>query len=99
MERKDTCPLPGDPTLAATAVALRDAGQWGEIYDRNWRIVYMTNELRTSAGLGVELVSVPLGEHVFGREALETRLGGGAGAVQLEAVRDMRAAWGPGGRW
>ena len=95
MERKDTCPLPGDPTLAATAVAMRDAGQWGEIYDRNWRIVYMTNELRTSAGLGLELVSVPLGEHVFGREALETRLGWGTGAMQLQAFRDMLSVLGP----
>src|SRR5438874_7142540 len=95
MERKDTCPLPGDPTLAATAVAMRDAGQWGEIFDRNWRIVYMTDELRTSAGLGLELVSVPLGEHVFGREALETRLGWGTGAMQLQAFRDMLSALGP----
>src|SRR5438046_2690046 len=52
MERQDTCPLPQDPTLAATAVAMRDAGHWGEIYDRDWRIVYMTDELRASSGLG-----------------------------------------------
>jgi len=95
MERQDTSPLPEDPTLAATAVAMRDAGQWGEIFDRNWRIVYMTDELRASAGLGLELVHVPLGEHVFGREALETRLGWGTGAIQLQAHRDMLSAVGP----
>jgi len=96
MERQDTSPLPEDPTLAATAVAMRDAGQWGEIFDRNWRIVYMTDELRASAGLGLELVHVPLGEHVFGREALETRLGCEDCAIQLQAHRDMLSAVGPG---
>ena len=71
----EPCPLPKDPALAAVAVAMRDAGQWGEIFDRNWRIAYMTDELRASAGLGLELVPVPLGEHHFGRESLDIRLG------------------------
>jgi len=95
MERQDTCPLPQDPTLAATAVAMRDAGHWGEIYDRDWRIVYMTDELRASSGLGLELVPVPLGERVFGREALETRLRWATAPIQLQAARDLLSAVGP----
>jgi class 3 adenylate cyclase len=95
MEAQDTCPLPEDPTLAATAVAMRDAGHWGEVVDRNWRIVYMTDELRASSGLGLELVPVPLGGHVFAREVLETRLGWGTGPIQLQAARDLLSAVGP----
>ena len=34
---QQTCPLPTDPVLHAMAVAMRDAGHWGEIVDRDWR--------------------------------------------------------------
>jgi hypothetical protein len=48
VEGQETCPLPGDPTLASVAVALRDAGQWAEIVDGDWRCVYMTEDLSRS---------------------------------------------------
>lgn len=89
------CPLPEDPPLAAMAVAMRDAGQWAYIVDRSWRLAYMTDELRASSGLGLELVPVPLGEHLFGREALDAALGWGSGEVQLQGSRDVLAAVGP----
>jgi class 3 adenylate cyclase len=90
-----TCPLPEDPALAAVAAAMRNAGVWGEIFDRNWRIAYMTDELRASAGLGLELVPVPLGEYLFGREALNTRLAWGTGAIEPQATRESLSALGP----
>jgi len=31
--------------LAEAAVALDAAGQWAEIVDRNWRLVYTTDDL------------------------------------------------------
>jgi len=31
----ETCPLPGDPVLAAVAKALNCAGYWAEIIDRD----------------------------------------------------------------
>jgi hypothetical protein len=43
-------PLPEDPALANMAAALRDAGHWADIVDRQWRRVYVTDELRLSFG-------------------------------------------------
>ena len=66
MEDQETYPLPEDPALASVAAALRDAGQWGEIVDRDWRWVYMTDDLRLSYGGLLQLVPVPLGAHYDG---------------------------------
>lgn len=73
MARQDSLPLPEAPALGAMAAALRDAGQWAEIVDRDWRYVYMTDELRVSLGGVVELVPVPIGAHYFGTEAAGVR--------------------------
>jgi hypothetical protein len=50
IEEQSTCPLPEDPALAEMAGALRDAGYWAEIVDRDWRWRYMTDDLRFSYG-------------------------------------------------
>ncbi len=74
MDDQEPYPLPEDPALASVAAALRDAGQWGEIVDRDWRWVYMTDDLRLSCGALLERVAVPLGAHYFGPEAVSARL-------------------------
>ena len=77
---QQTCPLPADPVLRAMAIAMRDAGQWGEIVDRDWRWAYMTDDLRLSYGGLLGLADVALGEHYVGPAAVETRLGWRAGS-------------------
>jgi hypothetical protein len=56
------------------AVALRDAGHWAEIVDRNWNLVYSTDELRRIYGGLLDLGEVAVGAHFFGPEAMRTRL-------------------------
>lgn len=55
MNGQEPCPLPDDPTLAAAAAAMSESGQWGEIIDRDWRWVYITDDLRLSYGGLLEL--------------------------------------------
>lgn len=85
------CPLPVDPVLHAMAVAMRDAGQWGEIVDRDWRWTYMTDDLRRSYGGLLELADVALGEHYFGPAAMAARLTWRTGLNTVDVVRDMFA--------
>jgi len=66
MEAQPTCPLPDDSTLAAVAVALNCARHWGEIVDREWRCVYLTDDARLSYGGLVELVPYPIGAYCYG---------------------------------
>ena len=63
MEGQETRPLPDDPTLAAMARALNDAGYWADIVDRNWRSLYATDAQRLSYGGLLELARFPLGAH------------------------------------
>ena len=74
---------------------MRDAGQWGEIVDGDWRWSYMTDELRLSYGGLLGLADVELGEHYLGTAAVETRLGWRAGPKTLELARNGCAAIGP----
>ena len=74
MDGQLTCPLPGDPALAETAVALNEARAWALIVDRDWRLVYMTDDFRLSAGSPLDMVVVPLGQHFFGPEMIESEI-------------------------
>ena len=101
----EKCPLPEDPTLAALAQALNDAGQWAEITDAEWRCQYLTDEASLMYGGLAELVSYPVGAFTFGPEATSARLGWQGGQFPLEiACRSLTtsgpwllAEW-PGGR-
>jgi class 3 adenylate cyclase len=89
----ETCPLPEQPVLAEVAEALNQAGLWAYVLDRDFRVVYMTDELRRSnAGL-VEMVRVPLGAHLFGVDFLDAALEWPTWT--LETARRMFAAMGP----
>lgn len=63
-------PLPDHPALRDVAAALRDAQQWGLIADADWRLVYVTDELRLTFGGFVHRSSWAIGAHFFGPEAL-----------------------------
>ena len=102
---QQTCPLPADPVLHAMAVAMRDAGQWGEIVDRDWRWTYMTDDLRLSYGGLLELADIVLGAHYFGPEAVAARLTWRTGQNTVDTARlafahigDLVLADTPGGR-
>lgn len=86
--------MPEDGALAATAVALRDSGQWADIVDRHWRWVYSTDDQRRIYGGLLELAAVALGSHYFGPEALRVRLGWRSGPNTPELTRELFAAFG-----
>ncbi len=88
MEGQHICPLPEDPTLAAIARALNDAGYWALIVDRNWRNLYMTDAQRLSEGGLVELAPFPVGVHVNSPESLSARLAGRGRFNTLEVMRE-----------
>jgi class 3 adenylate cyclase len=92
---QETCPLPEHPVLAEVASALNRAGAWAQILDREFRVAYMTDELRLTFGGLVEMVPVDLGVYAFGTESVNTTLGWPGGAWNVESGRAMFAALGP----
>lgn len=68
MDGQQTCRLPDDPALAEAAVALNVARAWAYVVDRDWRYVYMTDDVRLSQGRPLRMLDVPLGLHFFGPE-------------------------------
>jgi class 3 adenylate cyclase len=87
VEGQETCPLPQDPTLAAIARALNDAGYWAMIVDRNWRNLYMTDAQRLSEGGMLELAPFPVGVHVNSPESLNALLAGRGSRNTIELMR------------
>ena len=78
--------LPDDPTLAAWASALNDAGFWAQIVDANWRYVFVTDELSLSyQALG--LPAVPVGAHLLSAEGVQYVLAQLGGSWPSPAVR------------
>ena len=95
MDAQVTCPLPDDPTLAAWATALNEAGQWAEIVDSESRFVYMTDDARLMYGGRVEPARVPLGMFAYGPEATEIRTGWRGAQFPLEIIRQALTEYGP----
>lgn len=91
----ETCPLPDDPVLAAMASALNDAGYWAEVFDREWRGVFMTDDGRRIYGGRIELAPYPLGGHWFGPERVSTAMEWRGGHFPLEIVSKGLATFGP----
>jgi class 3 adenylate cyclase len=105
MERLGSLPLPEDPALAPVAVALQEAGHWADIVDRDWRLVYSTDDMRRIVGGLTALGSVAICEHYFGPAAVDARLGWRSGPNTMELIRGLFRAIGgwvladtPGGR-
>jgi class 3 adenylate cyclase len=89
MEAPGSFPLPEDPALAAMAVALRDAGQWADVVDRDWRLVYSTDDHRRICGGLTDLAAVAPGEHYFGPEQVSLRLQWRSGPNTVDQVREL----------
>ena len=97
-------PFPDDPTLAAWASALNDAGYWAFLLDADWRYMFTTQELLFSyRDMGVP-TTPPIGSHYFSAESRQfmgATLGGSWASVArawfLDAGRYMLADT-PGGR-
>ena len=85
--RGETCPLPTDPVLAEAATAFNEAGAWAQVVDHEWRLVYMTDDIRLSNGRLQELVPLPVGARYFSAEALDVMLGWSGGMWSIDAFR------------
>jgi hypothetical protein len=92
---QQTCPMPEHPALAAVASALNQMGVWGQVFDREYGLVYMTDDFRLSSGDLVEMVPVPLGAYVFGSEYINAMLDWPGAAGGLGALCGMFSALGP----
>jgi hypothetical protein len=86
-QTQSSCPLPDDPLLRAYAVALNTAGQWAEIFDADWRCLYITDDASRMYGGWDELVPYPVGAHFYGPEAVEARMGWRGGQWPLAICR------------
>src|SRR5262245_20864482 len=94
MEAPGSFPLPEDPALAAMAVALRDAGHWADVVDRDWRLVYSTEDQRRICGGIADFAAVAVGEHYFGPEQVSLRLQWRSGPNTVDQVREQFGAVG-----
>ncbi len=102
---QESYPLPEDPALAEVAATLRGAGHWGWVLDHEWRVVYVTDEMRLTFGGNTELSHWPIGAHFFGPEFKAATLTWRFGTTNEELFRSNFAAVGgwvltdtPGGR-
>src|SRR3954466_1544964 len=91
----ETCPLPEDPVLAATASTLNEAGYWGEVVDRDWRGLFLTDEARWMCGGRAELAGYPVGGHFLGPQRAEAALGWRGGQFPLDILRQAMTLFGP----
>jgi class 3 adenylate cyclase len=76
------------------AVALNESRAWAHVVDRDWRCVYMTDDVRLSLGSLLGMVPVPLGRHYFGPETIESAVYGGVFTVETTG-REAVAGLGP----
>jgi class 3 adenylate cyclase len=74
-----------DPSLAAWATALNEAGDWAYLFDASWRLVSVSDELRES----YRDLELPIGDHMYGSEMMKFR----RSTIRGSAVdRDFRRA-------
>jgi class 3 adenylate cyclase len=85
----DACPPPEDSVLAEHAAAMDDIGEWGWILDRDWRLVYMSDQHRLSFGAGAEMVPVAIDTHLFSNEMVEMMTGYRAGPTGVASWREL----------
>jgi class 3 adenylate cyclase len=69
----DPLPLPDDPTLASFAIVLNELGHASHVLDAQWRIVFISDELRRIIGDDGGSTISRLGEHLFGSNDVAVR--------------------------
>ena len=94
IEVNEPYPLPEDPILAEVAAALQDTGDSGWVVDRDWRVVYATDEMRLSVAGGLEMAPVVIGEHLFGPAMLRVSTEWRFGLSRPELWRELFSAFG-----
>jgi class 3 adenylate cyclase len=88
-------PLPEDPTLRSVAHQLEEQRHIAEVWDAEWRLVYLTGDHVLSVGAGAPLAQTGLGEAVFGEATIMLREEWPAGATTesfIEALVAMAPA-------
>jgi hypothetical protein len=91
----DACPLPKDPTLRTAAHQLEEQRHIAEVWDAEWRLVYLTGDYVLSAGAGAPLAQTGLGQVVFGEATIVLRDEWPAGATTesfVDALAEMAPA-------
>jgi class 3 adenylate cyclase len=65
--------LPDDPLLRETAVVLEETGHAGFVFDANWNVVHVSDELRLlwADASGGDRANIPTGVHLFSSEMLQ----------------------------
>ena len=87
--------LPDDPILAQAAVALRDAGHWGWVFDDQWRYGYVTDDHRRVMGGGTQLARWRVGHVVGSPENVSDVQTWLAGSFTIDQMRAQVAMAGP----
>jgi class 3 adenylate cyclase len=96
IEANEECPLPHHPALASLAEGLQRTNQWAWIFDRDWRVVFVTDAHRRSlAADPVITVPVAVGVHTFGPEYVEQALRWSTGPTTIDLLADAVAELGP----
>jgi class 3 adenylate cyclase len=95
MEGHTTCPLPDDPTLAAVATALNDAGYWAIVVDHRWRNLYMTDAQRMSEAGMAGFAPFAVGVHLYSTESIDALLSGRGRLNTIELMRERFEGGGP----
>jgi class 3 adenylate cyclase len=68
---------------------LHESGSWGWLTDDQWRVVFMTDELRRAAGGHGQLAPMPLGVVWGSREFLEAQRGHLGGSYTADQLREQ----------
>jgi class 3 adenylate cyclase len=65
--------LPDDPLLREAAVVLEDTGHAGFVFDADWNVVHISDELRLlwADSSGGDRATLPLGVHLFSSEMVQ----------------------------
>jgi class 3 adenylate cyclase len=85
--------LPQHPALASVARAVEEYGFGAEIWDAQWRLVYLSSEYRTLVSAGDRSAEVPgLGLHVLSPESAAARETWPTGPT-FESWRTALGAW------
>jgi class 3 adenylate cyclase len=96
IEANEECPRPSRPALASLAEALQRTNQWGWIFDRDWRILFVTDAQRRSfAADPVAMVPVTIGVHMFGPEYVEQALLWRTGPISMDIMKASIVELGP----
>ena len=94
IEVNEPCPPPEDPILAEVAAALQATGDSGWVVNRDWRLVYATDEMRLAVAAGLEMAPVVIGEHLFGPAMLRVCAEWRFGPTRPESWRELFSSFG-----